>query len=105
MCSSDLLAPVQGMVLNISAGQAEYAEAVAKTLRDRGLRFDSDLRNEKITYKIREHSIQKLPYLLVVGEKEKVAGRVAVRARGGEDLGSLTLDEFVARIRSESQMA
>jgi len=99
------LAPVQGMVLNISAGQAEYAEAVAKTLRDRGLRFDSDLRNEKITYKIREHSIQKLPYLLVVGEKEKVAGRVAVRARGGEDLGSLTLDEFVARIRSESQMA
>ena len=97
------LAPVQAMVLNISAGQAEYAEAVAKMLRQRGYRVESDLRNEKITYKIREHSIQKLPYLLVVGEKEKAADRVAVRARGGEDLGQMSIEAFAARLSSESQ--
>ena len=99
------LAPVQAMVLNISAGQMEYAQNVVKMLRQRGYRVESDLRNEKITYKIREHSIQKLPYLLVVGEKEKAADRVAVRARGGEDLGSLSIDEFVARLSSESRLA
>jgi len=97
------LAPVQAMVLNISAGQAEYAQAVEKMLRRRGFRVESDLRNEKITYKIREHSIQKLPYLLVVGEKEKAADRVAVRARGGEDLGQMSLEEFAARLSSESK--
>ena len=98
------LAPVQAMVLNISEGQAEYAGSVAKKLQQQGFRVDSDLRNEKITYKIREHSIQKLPYLLVVGEKEKAANRVAVRARGGEDLGTLSLDEFAARLDAESKM-
>ncbi len=99
------LAPVQAMVLNISAGQAEFAESVAKKLQQHGFRVDSDLRNEKITYKIREHSIQKLPYLLVVGEKEKAANRVAVRARGGEDLGTMSLEEFAARLDAESTMA
>ncbi len=97
------LAPVQAMVLNISAGQAEYAENTAKMLRQRGFRVESDLRNEKITYKIREHSMQKLPFLLVVGEKEKAADRVAVRARGGEDLGLMSVEEFAARLSSESQ--
>ena len=97
------LAPVQAMVLNISAGQAEYAETTAKMLRQRGFRVESDLRNEKITYKIREHSMQKLPFLLVVGEKEKAADRVAVRARGGEDLGLMSIEEFAARLSSESQ--
>ncbi len=99
------LAPVQAMVLNISAGQVEFAESVAKKLQQHGFRVDSDLRNEKITYKIREHSIQKLPYLLVVGEKEKAANRVAVRARGGEDLGTMSLEEFAARLDAESTMA
>ena len=98
------LAPVQAMVLNISEGQAEFAGSVAKKLQKHGFRVDSDLRNEKITYKIREHSIQKLPYLLVVGEKEKAADRVAVRARGGEDLGTMSLDEFAARLEAESKM-
>ena len=98
------LAPVQAMVLNISEGQTEYAGSVAKKLQKHGFRVDSDLRNEKITYKIREHSIQKLPYLLVVGEKEKAADRVAVRARGGEDLGTMSLDEFAARLEAESKM-
>jgi threonyl-tRNA synthetase len=74
---------------------------VAKTLQNQGLRVDLDLRNEKITYKIREHSMQKLPYLLVVGDKEMEAGAVAVRARGGKDLGAMSLDAFVQRITSD----
>jgi len=98
------LAPVQAVVLNISAGQADYAVRVAETLRVAGLRAESDLRNEKITYKIREHSMQKLPYQLVVGEKEKAAAKVAVRARGGEDLGQMSVDDFIARLRSEVHM-
>jgi len=97
------LAPVQAMVLNISAGQAEYAEATAKMLRQQGFRVESDLRNEKITYKIREHSLQKLPYQLIVGEKEKAAEKVAVRTRSGEDLGQFALPEFIARLHSEAQ--
>jgi len=95
------LAPVQAVVLNISEGQADYAASVAKKLREAGFRAESDLRNEKITYKIREHSMQKLPYQLVVGEKEKAAAKVAVRARGGEDLGQMSVQDFVARLRSE----
>ena len=97
------LAPVQAVVLNISEHQAEYAGSVAKALRDGGFRVDADLRNEKITYKIREHSIQKLPYQLVVGEKEKAADKVAVRARGGEDLGQMRVEDFIARLRSEAR--
>jgi len=96
------LSPIQAMVLNISAGQADYTRDVAKKLQNQGFRVETDLRNEKINYKIREHSLQKLPYLLVVGEKEKAADMVAVRARGGEDLGAMPLDAFTARLRSES---
>jgi threonyl-tRNA synthetase len=92
------LAPVQVAVLNISEGQADYAASVAKTLQNQGLRVQLDLHNEKITYKIRKHSLQKLPYILVVGDKEKEAGAVAVRARGNQDLGAMSLDSFVQRL-------
>ena len=95
------LAPVQIAVLNITDAQGEYARNVAKTLKNQGLRVDLDLRNEKITYKIREHSMQKLPFLIVVGDKEMAAGSVAVRARGGNDLGVMSLDAFVQLISSD----
>ncbi len=95
------LAPVQVAVLNITDAQGEYARSVAKTLQNQGFRVNLDLRNEKITYKIREHSMQKLPYLLVVGDKEMAAGAVAVRARGGKDLGAMSLDAFVQQISSD----
>jgi len=97
------LAPVQVVVANISEGQADYANAVARTLRRAGMRCEADLRNEKIAYKIREHSLQKLPYQLIVGEKEKAAEKVAVRTRSGEDLGQISLPDFIARLRSEAQ--
>ncbi len=96
------LAPEQVVVINVSEHQADYAESVAQRLREAGFRAVEDLRNEKISYKIREHSLQKLPYQLVVGDKEKQAGTVAVRTRGGEDLGAMGLDAFVARLRSEA---
>ena len=95
------LAPRQVSVLNITDSQAGYAREVAKTLQNQGLRVDLDLRNEKITYKIREHSMQKLPYILVVGEKEKAAGAVAVRARGNHDLGVMSLDAFAQKIAGD----
>jgi threonyl-tRNA synthetase len=95
------LAPTQVMVLNITDGQADYAAEIAKTLQKQGVRAAVDLRNEKITYKIREHSMQKLPYILVVGDKEKVAGAVAVRARGNQDLGVMPLEAFSQRIASD----
>jgi threonyl-tRNA synthetase len=95
------LAPEQVAVLNISEHQADYARTVADQLREAGFRAMEDLRNEKISYKIREHSLQKLPYQVVVGDKEKQAGTVAVRTRGGEDLGAMALDALVARLRSE----
>ena len=95
------LAPVQVAVLNITDSQADYATEVAKTLQKQGLRTHRDLRNEKITYKIREHSLQKVPYLLVVGDKEKASGAVAVRARGNQDLGVMPLDAFSQRIASD----
>ena len=95
------LAPVQVAVLNITDAQADYARFVAKTLQNQGLRVDLDLKNEKITYKIREHSMQKLPYLVVIGDKEMAAGSVAVRARGGKDLGVMSLDAFVQLIKSD----
>ena len=96
------LAPVQVVVLNISEGQGDYAHAVAARLKSAGYRVLSDLRNEKISYKIREHSLQKLPYQLVVGEKEKAVEKVAVRTRAGEDLGQMELTEFIARLESEA---
>ena len=95
------LAPVQVSVLNITDAQAEYAASVAKTLRNQGLRVNLDLRNEKITYKIREHSMQKLPYILVVGDKEVAAGAVAVRARGNKDLGVMSLEAFAQKIAGD----
>ena len=95
------LAPVQVSVLNITDAQGEYATNVAKMLRDRGLRVNLDLRNEKITYKIREHSMQKLPYIVVVGDKEVAAGAVAVRARGNQDLGVMSLEAFALRIAGD----
>ena len=95
------LAPVQVSVLNITDGQADYVESVVKRLKNQGFRVESDLRNEKITYKIREHSMQKLPYILVVGDKEKAAGAVAVRARGNKDLGVMSLDAFVQMISND----
>jgi len=97
------LAPEQVVVLNISEHQADYAEAVTAALRGAGWRAVADLRNEKISYKIREHSLQKLPYQLVVGDKEKQAGSVAVRTRGGEDLGAMTLEAFIARLQTETR--
>ncbi|MDB5876855.1 MAG: threonine--tRNA ligase [Variovorax sp.] len=97
------LAPVQVAVLNISEGQAEYAASVAKTLQHQGLRVQLDLHNEKITYKIRKHSLQKLPYIIVVGDKEKEAGAVAVRARGNVDLGAMSVEAFSQKIAEDIQ--
>ena len=95
------LAPVQVSVLTITEGQADYAAEVAKSLQKQGLRVTSDLRNEKITYKIREHSLQKVPYILVVGDKEKANGAVAVRARGNQDLGVMPVADFLTRIAAD----
>ena len=95
------LAPVQAVVMNITDDQADYAREVAKTLQKQGLRVECDLRNEKITRKIREHSMQKVPFLLVVGDKEKANGAVAVRARGNQDLGVMPLDDFHTKIASD----
>jgi threonyl-tRNA synthetase len=92
------LAPVQAVVASITDGQAEYAEEVAKMLQKQGVRATMDLRNEKITYKIREHSLQKVPYILVVGDKEKANGSVAVRARGNQELGAMPLETFQLKI-------
>ena len=95
------LSPVQAVVMNISENQGEYAADVANRLQKAGFRVEPDLRNEKITYKIREHSVRRLPYQLVVGDKEKEAQLVAVRARGGQDLGQMTLDELIERWQRE----
>ena len=95
------LAPVQAVVLTITDRHRDYASRVAAALRHAGLRVATDLRNEKITYKIREHSLQKLPYQLIVGDKEQEASTVAVRTRGGEDLGSMPLDSLLARLHEE----
>jgi len=95
------LAPEQASVLNISESSADYAREVTKSLQKQGLRVASDLRNEKITYKIREHSLQKVPYILVVGDKEKASGTVAVRARGNHDLGAMSVDDFARKIAAD----
>ncbi|ACB34012.1 threonyl-tRNA synthetase [Leptothrix cholodnii SP-6] len=95
------LAPTQVSVLNITDGQADYARDVARSLQKQGLRVALDLRNEKITYKIREHSLQKVPYLIVVGDKERASGAVAVRARGNQDLGVMALEAFSQKLAAE----
>jgi threonyl-tRNA synthetase len=95
------LAPVQAVVASITEAHAAYAADVAQTLKKQGFRVQSDLRNEKIAYKIREHSLQKVPYVLVVGDKERQAGQVAVRARGGVDLGPMPTDAFSRRLAED----
>jgi threonyl-tRNA synthetase len=95
------LAPVQAVVMNITEAQAEYALSVAQSLKKQGFRVQTDLRNEKINYKIREFSLQKVPYILVVGDKEKQAGTVAVRARGGHDVGAIGLEDFARRLSED----
>ena len=95
------LAPVQVMVMNITDAQADYVASLGKAFANQGFRADVDLRNEKIGYKIREHTLQRIPYLLVAGDREKENGTVAVRTRAGEDLGSMTLEAFAAKLREE----
>jgi len=94
------LAPVQAVVMNITDAQADFVEAVRKSLANQGVRIEADLRNEKIGYKIREHTLQRVPYLIVVGDREKENGTIAVRTRSGEDLGSMPIDDFVDRLRA-----
>ena len=96
------LAPVQAVLMNITDAQADWAESARKTLADQGFRVAADLRNEQIGYKNREHTLQNVPYLLVVGDREKEAGSVAVRVRSGEDLGTMRLEDFAARLRAEA---
>jgi threonyl-tRNA synthetase len=95
------LAPVQAVVCPIGEGHADYAMQVTKAMQKQGVRVEADLRADKITYKIRAHSLQKVPYILVVGDKEKASGAVAVRARGNHDLGAMPLDDFLAKITSD----
>ncbi len=95
------LAPAQVVVTSITDAQADYVDSVVKTLKKQGVRAQADLRNEKITYKIREHSLQKVPYILVVGDKEKASGAVAVRARGNQDLGVMSLADFQSKLAGD----
>lgn len=95
------LSPVQAVVLNITDRQGEFATEVAKMLRDKGFRVDADLRNEKIGFKIREHTLQRVPYLLVVGDREVQSRQVALRDRGGKDLGPIGIEDLVERLRAE----
>ncbi|NVK36707.1 MAG: threonine--tRNA ligase [Gammaproteobacteria bacterium] len=95
------LSPVQAVLLNITDNQAEYIQEVAKTLAQKGIRVQSDLRNEKIGFKIREHTLQKTPYLLVAGDKEVASNAVAVRTRTGEDLGSMSIEDFVQLLQDD----
>ena len=97
------LAPVQAAVFSITDAQADYVREVAQTLVDKGFRVHADLRNEKVGYKIREHTLQKVPYLLVVGDREKESGAVSVRTRSGEDLGSMPLVAFIERLEAETR--
>ncbi len=95
------LAPVQAVVLNITDSQSDYCHEVSNALKNKGFRVETDLRNEKIGFKIREHTIQKVPYLLVVGDRELESGQVAVRARNGDDLGNMTIDDFSSLLEIE----
>ena len=112
MCSSDLerfigilidnyagemppwLAPVQAVAMNITDSQADYCHEVCKLLKNKGFRVEVDLRNEKVGFKVREHTIQRVPYMIVVGDREVQSGQIAVRARNGDDLGTMSVDEF-----------
>ena len=95
------LAPVQAVVMNITDSQADYVQKVVKQLSDAGLRVKADLRNEKVGFKIREHTLRRVPYMLVCGDKEIAEGKVAVRTRKGADLGTFTIEEFTAVLKSQ----
>jgi threonyl-tRNA synthetase len=95
------LAPVQGVVMNITSPQGDYVARTTETLKKQGFRVESDLRNEKVGFKIREHTLQRVPYLLVVGDKEVAANSLAVRTRSGKDLGTMSVETFAERFRTE----
>lgn len=95
------LAPTQAVVMNITDSQADYVQDVVKTLSDAGLRVKADLRNEKVGFKIREHTLRRVPYMLVVGDKELAEGKVAVRTRKGQDLGTMTVEEFKDLLKTQ----
>ncbi|MCU4674457.1 threonine--tRNA ligase [Catenovulum sp. 2E275] len=95
------LAPQQAVILNITDKQADYCQKVAKILNENGFRASADLRNEKIGFKIREHTLKRVPYMLVVGDKELESGQIAVRSRKGDDLGSISVEEFIARLQND----
>ena len=95
------LSPVQAVILNITDRQAEYCEKVVNSLQNKGFRVKADLRNEKIGFKIREHTLQKIPYLLVVGDKEVEADTLAIRDRTGKDLGVMTIEEFSVLLQQD----
>jgi threonyl-tRNA synthetase len=97
------LSPVQVMVMNITDHQAPYVERVAEALRDSGLRVETDLRNEKIGFKIRGHTLARIPYLVVVGDREMEQESVAVRTRKGEDLGTSTIEELARHVADEAR--
>ena len=98
------LAPVQAVCMNITDAQADYVKDVGKALANQGFRVETDLRNEKIGYKIREHTLQKVPYLLVAGDREMAQGTIAVRTRSGEDLGAMPVSGLVQRLREETTL-
>jgi threonyl-tRNA synthetase len=95
------LAPVQAVVMNITDGQAEYVRTATEFLKNQGLRVESDLRNEKVGFKIREHTLQRVPYLLVAGNREAGSNSLAVRTRDGKDLGAMSLQTIAARLAEE----
>jgi threonyl-tRNA synthetase len=95
------LAPIQAVVLNITDKQADYVKDLEQRLKHRGLRVMSDLRNEKVGFKIREHTLQAIPYLLVIGDREMANSELAVRTQSGEDLGAMSIDQFIDHVHSE----
>ncbi|HEY9132478.1 MAG TPA: threonine--tRNA ligase, partial [Dyella sp.] len=97
------LAPIQAVAFSITDAQADYVREIVQTLVGQGFRVEADLRNEKVGYKIREHTLQKVPYLIVVGDRERETGTISVRTRGGEDLGSMPLAQFVQRLEAETR--
>ena len=94
------LSPIQAEILNITDKQADYCQNLANLLKKSGIRAHSDLRNEKITYKIRDHSLQKTPFLLIAGNREMENNTISVRARGGEDLGEMSIDDFIQKLQN-----
>jgi threonyl-tRNA synthetase len=95
------IAPTQVTIMNITDKQGEYCEKIVKKLKENGFRAKLDLRNEKIGFKIREHTLKRVPYLLVVGDKEMEANEIAIRTRSGEDLGKMSVDDFITKLDEE----